>query len=93
MGSEMCIRDRLIDLFSEVQWIKACVVTVIAGVVCCGVKALNLSNFIALVLSVCVFGVVYAILLLVMREPLFLEMLQDVLHGKLKFGKAKEDGE
>lgn len=87
------LRDWIIDLFSEVQWIKACVATVIAGVVCCGVKALNLSNFIALVLSVCVFGVVYAILLLVMREPLFLEMLQDVLHGKLKFGKAKEDGE
>ena len=87
------LRDWIRDLFSEVQWVKACVSTAVAGVACYGVKALNLSNFIALVISVCVFGAVYAVLLLIMREPLFLEVLQDVLHGKVKRGKAEKDGE
>ena len=87
------MRDWIRDLFSEVQWVKACVSTAVAGVACYGVKALNLSNFIALVISVCVFGAVYAVLLLIMREPLFLEVLQDVLHGKVKRGKAEKDGE
>jgi len=87
------LRGWIRDLFSEIQWGKLCIATALAMFGSWWIKAMHLSNFIALVLSVCAFMLIYATVLWMLRESLFIDICQDVLHGKVKFGKAKNNGE
>lgn len=86
------LRKQVRELMSEIQIVKLAVATAVASFACWWVKMLSLANFWALAVSATIFGIVYAILLWIFKEPLFTELLHDLLHGKLRGRKANING-
>ena len=78
------LRKHIRDLVSEIRIVRLVIAAAAASFSCLWVKVLALSSFWALVLSVCIFMAVYALFLLILREPFFRELLNSVLKGMLK---------
>ena len=71
-------------LFSDIKPVKISVAVFAAAIVSVGVKVLRMGNLQTLLLSVCIFIIVYAALLIVMKEPLFLELFENTIVKRLR---------
>ena len=78
------MRSQIKGLFSDICPFKVSIATGLAAVASSGIKLLGLGNFSSLLLSVCIFIVVYTICLFVMKEPLFRELFLDMIRKVLR---------
>lgn len=79
------LRDQIKILFAQIQAVKIVFAAVASSAVCCLVKLLRLHVFPALVLSAIVFLVVYAVLMLALKEELTKELFQQFWKKELRF--------
>lgn len=73
------MRKQIRSLFSAIQPAKAVLSAAAAGAACFQGKWLGWNSFLALVLSVVIYGLVYVGLLLILKEPLVGEIIRDVI--------------
>ena len=77
------------DAFKEIQYIKLFTALLFGGLMSVWVPALHLNSFFTLLISAVLFFGVYGALLTLFKEPLSIEIIQQLL-GKLKKLKKKE---
>ena len=85
-------KDDIGDAFRPVQYWKI-VIAVVAGCAACfWVLLLDLGNFVTLLISAVLFFAVYAVILILLREPMAREIL-DILMSHLKGGETGDANE
>lgn len=76
-------------LFSGIQYYKCLIGVLIAYVPIYGINIIAMGNFLKMLLASVVFFVIYAICLLIMKEPIVLEIFDTIV--KKVFARAKKD--
>lgn len=77
------LRDSLYYIYKGIRVITVTAAVVVSGVLTYGIKLFHLSYFITLVLSAIVFFGVYLLIMTAAKEPLVIE-IEDQVFGKLK---------
>lgn len=80
------LRKDVKDAFLSVQYYKILIATLIAFISCFWVKSLSLGIFLTLLISACIFFVVYGIILLILKEKFIFELFKQFM-DKLKKNK------
>lgn len=73
------LKNEVMQAYKRIPYFPICIALVMGSVAALFIKTLSLGNFITLLMSGCIFFGVYGILLIFMKEPLVLEITEQLI--------------
>lgn len=73
------LKKEVMQAYKRIPYFPICIALVMGSVAALFIKTLSLGNFITLLMSGCIFFGVYGILLILMKEPLVLEITEQLI--------------
>ena len=73
------LKNEVMQAYKRIPYFPICIALVMGSVAALFIKTLSLGNFITLLISGCIFFGVYGILLILMKEPLVLEITEQLI--------------
>lgn len=77
------LKDIVIDAYKKVNYVSITFACIFASLICFPIRHINISNFLSLFISAIVFFGTYMGILIVLKEPLIMEIEKQLL-GKIK---------